>query len=88
MGCSPWGRKAGHNQATKHIHMYTYILIMVAQMVKNACSVGDPGSTPWSGRFFREGNGNHSSILLWRIPWTEEPGGYSPWGCNPPDTTE
>ena len=21
----------------------------------------------------------HSSILVWRIPWTEEPG-YSPWG--------
>ena len=22
----------------------------------------------------------HFSILAWRIPWTEEPGGYSPWG--------
>ena len=22
----------------------------------------------------------HSSILAWRIPWTEEPGRYSPWG--------
>ena len=22
----------------------------------------------------------HSSTLAWRIPWTEEPGGYSPWG--------
>ena len=23
----------------------------------------------------------HSSILAWRIPWTEGPGGlYSPWG--------
>ena len=21
----------------------------------------------------------HSSFLAWRIPWTEEPGGYSPW---------
>ena len=21
----------------------------------------------------------HSGILAWRIPWTEEPGGYSPW---------
>jgi len=21
----------------------------------------------------------HSSILAWKIPWTEEPGGYSPW---------
>ena len=22
----------------------------------------------------------HSSIAAWEIPWTEEPGGYSPWG--------
>ena len=28
------------------------------------------------------GNGmaTHSRILIWRIPWTEEPVGYSPWG--------
>ena len=27
-----------------------------------------------------EGMATHSSILAWRIPWTEEPAGYSPWG--------
>ena len=30
----------------------------------------------------------HSSILAWEIPWTEEPGGYSPWGHKESDTTE
>ena len=31
----------------------------------------------------------HSSILAWRIPWTEEPGGdYSPQGHKELDTTE
>ena len=35
-----------------------------------------------------EGMATHSSILAWRIPWTEEPGGYSPWGCKESDTTE
>ena len=31
----------------------------------------------------------HSSILAWRIPWTEEPAGlYSPQGCKELDTTE
>ena len=31
----------------------------------------------------------HSSILVWRVPWTEEPGGlHSPWGCIESDTTE
>ena len=29
-----------------------------------------------------------SSILAWRIPWTEEPGGYSPQGRKELDTTE
>ena len=30
----------------------------------------------------------HSSILAWRIPWTEESGGHSPWGRKESDTTE
>ena len=30
----------------------------------------------------------HSSILPWRIPWTEEPGEYRPWGLRESDTTE
>ena len=30
----------------------------------------------------------HSSILAWRIPWTEEPGGLQPMGCKESDTTE
>ena len=30
----------------------------------------------------------HSNILAWRIPWTEEPGGYSPWGHKESDMTE
>ena len=29
-----------------------------------------------------KGMAAHSSILAWRILWTEEPGGYSPWGCR------
>ena len=27
-----------------------------------------------------EGNANHSSILAWRIPWTEEPGDLQSMG--------
>ena len=30
----------------------------------------------------------HSSILDWRIPWTEEPGGIQPRGCKESDMTE
>ena len=30
----------------------------------------------------------HLSSLAWRIPWTEETGGYSLWGHKELDTTE
>ena len=31
----------------------------------------------------------HSSILAWKIPWMEKPGGlYTPWGSKESDTTE
>ena len=30
----------------------------------------------------------HSSILAWRIPCTEEPGGLQSMGCTKSDTTE
>ena len=30
----------------------------------------------------------HSSILVWKIPWTEEPGELSPQGCKELDMTE
>ena len=36
-----------------------------------------------------EGMATHSSILAWRIPWTEEPGGLQSMGSNKEsDTTE
>ena len=35
-----------------------------------------------------QGMATHSSIFAWRIPWTEEPVGYSLWGRKESDTTE
>ena len=29
-----------------------------------------------------EGMTTHSSILAWRIPWTEQPGGAQTMGCQ------
>ena len=44
-------------------------------VVKNPlANAGDAGFVPGSARPPKEGNGNHSSILAWEIPWTEEPG--------------
>ena len=36
----------------------------------------------------KKGMATHSSILAWRIPWMEEPGGYSLWGPKESDTTQ
>ena len=41
---------------------------------ESACSAGDPGSILGSGRSSGEEMATHSSILAWRILWTEEPG--------------
>ena len=35
-----------------------------------------------------KGTAKHSHVLAWRIPWTEEPVGYSPWGHKELDMTE
>ena len=35
-----------------------------------------------------EGMATHSSILAWKIPWTEEPGGLQSMGSKELDTTE
>ena len=34
-----------------------------------------------------KGMRTHSSILAWRIPWTEEPGSYRPQDCEKSDMT-
>ena len=35
-----------------------------------------------------KGMATHSSVLAWRIPWTEEPGRQQSWGCKESDVTE
>ena len=60
-------------------NLYTLFLSrasLVAQMVKNLPAMQEKGV-----RFLSQddplekGMATHSSILAWRIPWTEEPGG-------------
>ena len=43
-----------------------------SEVKASASNEGDPGSIPGSGRSPGEGNAIHSSILAWRIPWTEK----------------
>ena len=48
-------------------------------------------SQGWSlgqGDLLEQGMANHSSILAWRISWTEEPGGLQPMGHKESDMSE
>ena len=49
---------------------------------ESTCNSGDSGSIPGSGRSLDEEMATHSSILAWRIPWTEEPGGLQSMGLQ------
>ena len=52
-------------------------------------SAGDiRNAIPGSGRSPGEGMATHCSVPAWRSPWTEEPGGYSPWGPEEAVPTE
>ena len=52
-------------------------------VVKNPpAHAGDSGSTPGSGNALEKDTATHSSILAWRIPWTEEPAGLQSTGTQ------
>ena len=61
----------------------------VAQMVKNLRTIQETqvGSLGQEDPLEEE-MVPQSSILAWRIPWTEESGGHNPWGRKESDTTE
>ena len=56
---------------------------LVAQREKNLPAVQETRvrSLGWEDPL-EEGMATHSSILAWRIPWTEEPGGLQPMGSQ------
>ena len=49
---------------------------------ESACSVGDSGSSLGQENPLEKGMAIHSSIPVWRIPWTEEPGGLQSMGSQ------
>ena len=50
---------------------------------ESACNVGDLGSIPGLENALEKEMATHSSILTWRVLWTEYP-----WGHKESDTTE
>ena len=48
----------------------------------NAEDMGDAGLIPGLGRSLEEGEATHWSILTWKIPWAENPGGLRSMGLQ------
>ena len=67
-------------QCMAKLSQYCKIIILLLKLIKkkkpsgSAGDIRDRGSIPGSGKSLGGGHETHSSILAWRIPWTEEPG--------------
>ena len=63
---------------------------LVAPMVKRLPTMQETPVQPLGQEYLLEKKmATHSSIPAWKIPWMEEPVGYSrPGGCKELDTTE
>ena len=58
------------------------VVLVVKNPPANAGVIKDVGLIPGLGRSPGEGMAAHSSILAWRITWTEEPGGLWSMGLQ------
>ena len=79
-----------HNSKTSIPQHWTFFgASLVAQTVKRLPTMQETWvpSLGWEDSLEKE-MATHSTILAWKIPWTEEPGRGSPWGRKESDTTE
>ena len=80
---------ATEQQQEQHTHTHTHYYWFLFNFNNNrihffpsnsdrkasTCNAGDPGSILGLGRSLKKEMTTHSSILAWRIPWTEESDG-------------
>ena len=72
-----------------HFHFLYLWASPVAQMVKNLPAMQKTWVQSLGQKDpLEKGMAIHSSILAWRIPWTEKSGGLQSWGCKESDATE
>ena len=61
--------RVGHNRVT-----FTFMSVLSGSMVKNLPAMQNTQvPSLGQGDSLEKGMATHSSILVWRIPWTEEP---------------
>ena len=64
------------------------MVLVTKNLPANAGDLREVGLVPGLEDPLEEEMATHSNIPAWRIPWTEEPGGYSPCGCKEVDMTK
>ena len=55
---------------------------LIQNLPANEGDAKDDGSIPGSGRSLEQKMAAQASILAWKIPWTEEPGGLQSMGAQ------
>ena len=62
--------------------MSVCMYMCIKNLPANAEEAGDVGSSLGWEDPLEEGMATHCSVLAWRIPWTEEPGGLQSTGLQ------
>ena len=65
-----------------HTIRASQVVLVVKNPPANTGDIRDVSSIPGLGRSLEEGMPTHSSILAWRIPGTEKPGGLQSIGSQ------
>ena len=73
-----WWEDQGSNCSSVQGALHFLRMIFILQQSKNT------GGYAYQ---MEKGMATHSSVLAWRIPWTEEPGGLQPTGLQESDMT-
>ena len=75
----------------RDVILFLYFLrdSLVAQIAKNLPAMQETWIRSWGQEDpLDKEMATHFTIFAWEIPWTEEPGRLSPWGCKQSDTIE
>ena len=77
------GEAAGAQEHSSGVFAQPWKTALVALVGKNPpANAGDRRDLGWEGPL-EKGMATHFSILAWRTPWTEEPGGLPPMTLVP-----
>ena len=78
-----WTTVHGVAKSQTRLSDFTSLQSLVAQTVKNLPAIQETRFHPWVRKIpLQKGMATHSSILAWRIPWTEESGGLQSMGLQ------